>query len=118
MPGQRSVDDVTRSRARRPHARALAMVAVVTAGPEASARETNAGDMQRKRSLLDYFGASPIKRSKQSDQSGSGASAMAESRLNDLAVLSIERDLSKTLDLNAVIQNFAANNKNRRIALY
>ena len=43
---------------------------------------------------------------------------MTEPRLNDLAVLSIERDLSKTLDLNVVVQNFAAIDKNRRIALY
>ena len=39
-------------------------------------------------------------------------STMTEPRLNDLAVLSIERDLSKTLDLNVVIQNFATVEKN------
>ena len=37
---------------------------------------------------------------------------MTEPRLNDLAVLSIERDLSKTLDLNAVVQIFAATDEN------
>ena len=34
-------------------------------------------------------------------------STMTEPRLNDLAILSIERYLSKTLDLNVVVQNFA-----------
>lgn len=45
-------------------------------------------------------------------------STMSEPRLNDLAVLSMERDLSRTLDLGAVVQEFAALDKNRRIALY
>lgn len=45
-------------------------------------------------------------------------STMTEPRLNDLAVLSIERDLSRTLDLHAVVQYFASMDKNHRIALY
>ena len=45
-------------------------------------------------------------------------STMCETRLNDVAILAMERDLSKTLDLNDVIQKFAAMDKNRRIALY
>ncbi len=45
-------------------------------------------------------------------------STMTEPRLNDLAVLSIERDISRTLDLNVVFEKFAALDKNRRIALY
>jgi len=43
---------------------------------------------------------------------------MNEIRLNDIAILSIERDLSKELDLNLVVQNFASVEKNCRIALY
>ena len=45
-------------------------------------------------------------------------STMTEPRLNDLAVLSIERDLSRTLDLDAVVQKFAFTDKKHRIAMY
>ena len=45
---------------------------------------------------------------------------MTEPRLslNDLALLLIERDLSRTLDLHAVVQKFAFTDKNHRIAMY
>ena len=45
-------------------------------------------------------------------------STMNESRLNDIAILSIEKDLAKELDLNMVVNNFSSAEKNRRIALY
>lgn len=45
-------------------------------------------------------------------------STMNESRLNDIAILSIERDLAKELDLNVVVNNFSSAEKNHRIALY
>ena len=44
-------------------------------------------------------------------------SVMTEQRLVDLAVLSIERDLSKQLSLDQVIDEFAGKDKNRRIML-
>ena len=40
-----------------------------------------------------------------------------EERLTDLAVLSIKRELSKKIDLEKVITNFAKEDKNRRIML-
>ena len=45
-------------------------------------------------------------------------STMNESRLNNIAILSIEKDLAKELDLNMVVNNFLSAEKNRRIALY
>ena len=41
--------------------------------------------------------------------------SMSEQRLSDLAVLSIERDFSDSLELDLVVNNFA--HKNRRITL-
>ena len=45
-------------------------------------------------------------------------STMTEQRLVDLAVLSIERDLSGLLSLDEIIDTFAGEDKNRRIALF
>ena len=42
---------------------------------------------------------------------------MSEQRLTDLAVLSIERDISDSLDLENVVDAFAQNHKNSRIVL-
>ena len=44
-------------------------------------------------------------------------STMSEQRLVDLAVLSIEKELSKNLSLDEVIDKFAAQDRNRRIML-
>ena len=44
-------------------------------------------------------------------------SSMSEQRLIDLAVLSIEQELSKELSLDDVVQKFAGEDKNRRIRL-
>ena len=44
-------------------------------------------------------------------------STMSEQRLVDLAVLSIEKDLSQQLSLEEVINQFAGRDKNRRIML-
>ena len=44
-------------------------------------------------------------------------STMTEERLVDLASLSIENDLARQLDFNAVIDRFAAMDKSRRISL-
>ena len=44
-------------------------------------------------------------------------STMTEQRLVDLAVLSVERDLSQQLSLNEVIDEFARKDKNRKIML-
>ena len=44
-------------------------------------------------------------------------SSMSEQRLTDLAVLSIERDISDSLDLENVVDAFAQNHKNSRIVL-
>ena len=44
-------------------------------------------------------------------------STMTEQRLVDLAVLSIEQDLSGLLSLDEIIDTFAGEDKNRRIAL-
>ena len=44
-------------------------------------------------------------------------SNMSEQRLIDLAVLSIEQDLSKDLSLDEVVKKFAAEDNNRRIQL-
>ena len=43
-------------------------------------------------------------------------STMGQQRLNDLAVLAIERDLSKSLDYDSVVDNFMQQNP-RRITL-
>ena len=45
-------------------------------------------------------------------------STMNESRLNDIAILSIEKNLAKELDLSMVVKNFSSAEKNHRIALY
>ena len=42
---------------------------------------------------------------------------MSEQRLVDLAVLSIEKELSQKLSLDEVVDNFAAQDKNRKIML-
>ena len=44
-------------------------------------------------------------------------SSRSEQRLNDLAVLSIERDFSSQLSLERVVDKFADLDKNRRIVL-
>ena len=44
-------------------------------------------------------------------------STMSEQRLTDLAVLSIERELSGKLSLGAIVDEFAGLDKNRRILL-
>ena len=44
-------------------------------------------------------------------------SSMQEERLVDLAVLSVERGISQTLSLEDVVDNFYAQDKNRRILL-
>ena len=44
-------------------------------------------------------------------------STMTEQRLIDLAVLSIERELSKQISLDQVVNEFASKDKNRRILL-
>ena len=44
-------------------------------------------------------------------------STMSEQRLNDLAVLSIERDVSSQLSLERVVDKFVDLDKNRRIVL-
>ena len=44
-------------------------------------------------------------------------SSMSEQRLTDLAVLSIEKELSQSLSLDEVVQNFSGSDKNRRIQL-
>ena len=44
-------------------------------------------------------------------------SSMSEQRLTDLAVLSIERDISDNLDLDNVVDVFAQKHKNNRIVL-
>ena len=44
-------------------------------------------------------------------------SSMSEQRLTDLAVLSIERDISDSLDLENVVDAFAQKHKNSRIVL-
>ena len=44
-------------------------------------------------------------------------STMNEDRLNDIAILSIEKDLSNQLDLDIVVQKFVSVEKNRRIEL-
>ena len=44
-------------------------------------------------------------------------STMSEQRLVDLAVLSIERDLSQQLSLDEVVNQFAGRDRNRRIML-
>ena len=44
-------------------------------------------------------------------------SSMTEQRLTDLAILSIEREVSKQISLDNVIDEFAAKDKNRRIIL-
>ena len=43
---------------------------------------------------------------------------MSEQRLIDLAVLSIEQDLSKDLSLDEVVKKFAAEDTERRIQLF
>ena len=45
-------------------------------------------------------------------------STMSEQRLTDLALLSIEKELSQTLSLDDVIDRFAAADTNRRIVLH
>ena len=42
---------------------------------------------------------------------------MTEDRLSDLAVLAIEREIAKHLDLDEIVDKFAATDKNRRIFL-
>lgn len=42
---------------------------------------------------------------------------MTEDRLSDLAVLAIEREITKHLDLDEIVDKFAATDKNRRIFL-
>ena len=42
---------------------------------------------------------------------------MHEERLVNLAVLSVEREISQTLNLEDVINKFSAHDKNRRIVL-
>lgn len=44
-------------------------------------------------------------------------STMSEQRLGDLAVLSIEKELSQKLSLDEVVDKFAAQDKNRKIML-
>ena len=44
-------------------------------------------------------------------------STMSEQRLVDLAVLSIEKELSQNLSLDEVVDSFAAQDKNRKIML-
>ena len=44
-------------------------------------------------------------------------STMSEQRLVDLAILSIEHKISKSLSLDEVVDNFASQDKNRRILL-
>ena len=44
-------------------------------------------------------------------------STMSEQRLVDLAVLSVERDLSRKLSMDTIVDHFAAKDKNRRIML-
>ena len=45
-------------------------------------------------------------------------STMTEQRLTDLAILSIEKELAGGLSLEAVVNEFASNDKNRRIVLF
>ena len=42
---------------------------------------------------------------------------MVEDRLSSLTVLSIEREIAMTIDLDEVVDSFAATEKNRRIVL-
>ena len=42
---------------------------------------------------------------------------MTEQWLTDLAILSIEKELTNELPLNAIVTKFAARDKNRRIVL-
>ena len=44
-------------------------------------------------------------------------STMTQQRLIDLAILSIEKELSKNLSLDTVVDQFASHDKNRRITL-
>ena len=44
-------------------------------------------------------------------------SRMVEDRLSSLTVLSIEREIAMTIDLDEVVDSFAATEKNRRIVL-
>ena len=44
-------------------------------------------------------------------------STMSEARLTNLATLSIERDLSGSLDLDTVVDRFAARDQGRRLKL-
>jgi hypothetical protein len=42
---------------------------------------------------------------------------MTDERLSNLAMMSIEKELVKSLDLNEMIDKFAFNHKNRKIIL-
>lgn len=42
---------------------------------------------------------------------------MTNERLNNISILSVEKDISKLIDLNEVVDKFASLNKNRRIKL-
>ena len=44
-------------------------------------------------------------------------STMTEQRLTDLAILAIEKELTSELSLDAIVTEFAASDKNRRIVL-